>query len=313
MIAVLLLLLSLAASAVFAGSETGYYALNQLKLRHFAHTHRGAGILERTVKNPAGFLAMLLVGNNFANAGAATAVNSLLQQAGFGRVELWNTLLLTPIVFLFGEVGPKQFFLSNPMRRTVSVAPFLALARVVLAPITAPLVALTHWLNPEEEDALARHQLTAFLYEGRHGLKRDAEVLAGARRVVESRGRGLQSFLDRRAPLLPATTDRQGVEEALRAAAGGSALVERWGAPPALCRSVDLVRAPDEAPLEDLLHELPVLQPEMDLADAFGNLRQLGASRALVGRPGAWEGLFDLEHALGLLLAPETLSEARHV
>ena len=87
----------------------------------------------------------------------------------------------------------------------------------------------------------------------------------------------------------------------------GLLLVERPEGPPALLTGAALVNAPAGTPPVSLGVELPVLSPDLDLAQAFGTLRRLDAPRALVGRPGAWLGLFDLEEALGHLLAPEPL------
>src|SRR5512140_3180200 len=106
-------------SALFSGAETGLYCVNRLRLRVAAHEkHRQAGRLQKLLIDQAGLLSTTLIGTNLANylapVGLTTVFLSLLR--GHPEVdrerlaELYTTLILTPLVFIFGEAVPKNLF-----------------------------------------------------------------------------------------------------------------------------------------------------------------------------------------------------------
>ncbi|MFQ5748823.1 MAG: DUF21 domain-containing protein [Planctomycetota bacterium] len=301
----LLLLPALGASAAFAGAEIGLYSFNPLALRPLARTSRRAAFLERSLRRPAGLLCTLLVGNNLANFLVSHSGVRLLAEGGVERTGLFATLFLTPLVFVLAEVGPKQWVLRDPLHRTLLLAPLLSFFRVVFAPLTHPLVASLKWLAPRDERALARHQLAALLYRSpRSGLERD-RVLVAAWRALQARGRGLRPFLTE-VPFLPRDCGREQALATLAASPSRLALIERTGRFPGLLRAPTLVASHGGDRPVRLAEDLPWFPSDLDLAQALGRLRALGVSRALLGRPGAWEGICDLEGILARLLAPET-------
>jgi len=301
----LILLLALAASAVFAGAEIGLYSFNPLVLRTLAPTSRRAAFLEHSARRPAGFLCTLLVGNNLANFLVSHSGVRLLAAAGVEQTGLFATLVLTPLVFVFAEVGPKQWVLRDPLHRTLLLAPLLSFSRVLFAPLTLPLVAGLKWVAPRDERALARHQFAALLYRSpRSGVERD-RVLVAAWRALQARGRGLRPFLSE-VPILAPNCGREQALTTLAASPSGLALIERSGRLPGLLRAPILVASRGGERPAGLAEDLPWFPSDLDLAQALGRLRALGVSRALVGRPGAWEGICDLEGILAGLLAPQT-------
>ncbi len=300
-----LLLLALALSALFAGSETGYYAMNPLRLRLQAGRSRWAAVLARVVRPPSAFLTMLLVGNNVANDLAVFAGVSLVAAAGIEQPEIWATLMLTPLVFLFGEVAPKQIVLGDPLRLLLGATPLLGLFRLLLLPVTAPIVGLAHLFSREDAEAIAgRRHLAALLLEGgRHPSSGTAPVLVAALRALQSQGKGLQPFLRRDLPLLYANIPLADARIAIAHTRDALALLDRPGRPPGLLLGTHLVLAePGTAP-SALALDLPVLPPDLDLAEALTELRDLGRSFALVGEVGEVDSVLDLEYALSLLLS----------
>ena len=136
----LLFLVGLALSAFFSGSETGFYRAPRVRLviDGVGGDRIARGLLWAT-NNPAAFVATALVGNNVANYLASSAV---VLAAGrwfpsWGlTAELALTLLVAPIVFIYGELLPKQLFLEAPYRLIRRCAPSIALSAIVLAPIS---------------------------------------------------------------------------------------------------------------------------------------------------------------------------------
>ena len=118
----------LVGSALFSGLETGVYRLNRVRL-HLLHdqSDRNAVLLARMTANPNRMLGSLLIGNNVANYAASMGITALLEAAAFGewQIVLITALLLTPLLFVFGEVLPKDFFQNFTDRVTYRFARFL--------------------------------------------------------------------------------------------------------------------------------------------------------------------------------------------
>ena len=108
-------LLGMAGSALFSGLETGCYTINRVRLHARAHDPKSnAAVLERLIAQPNRLLGTLLVGNNMVNYLASMAVAALLTGAGYTdwmQVGV-SALILTPLLFVFGEVLPKDLFRS---------------------------------------------------------------------------------------------------------------------------------------------------------------------------------------------------------
>jgi CBS domain containing-hemolysin-like protein len=302
----MLLLLALAGSALFAGSETGYYALNPLKLKLLAGDNRLAALCSRTIRPAGAFLIMLLVGNNLANNLAVAASVGLLAGWNLSNPELWSTLLLTPIVFLFGEVGPKQFVLGDPQRSLLRATPFLLVFRILLLPVTYPIGLIASLLNREDAQAvIGRRHLAALLLEGGRSSHGEAPVLLAALRALESQGKGLRPYLRTDFPLLSPRLSGGAARAILAQTRDTLGLVDRIGKAPGLLLGTRLVHTPAHQNIADIALDLPQFSPDLDLAEALVQMRAHGASFALVGRAGKYEGLLDLEFTLSLLLPSE--------
>ena len=104
-------------SAFFSASEIGMMALNRYRLQHLAQTgHRAARIVQKLLQRPDRLLGVILLGNNFANL-AASAVATILALKLFGEAALAvATGLLTLVILIFAEVGPKTVAALQPER-----------------------------------------------------------------------------------------------------------------------------------------------------------------------------------------------------
>jgi len=308
---ILMLLLAIAASAMFAGSETGFYGINRLRLRHEARRSRTAALLARVVRSPSAFLATLLIGNNLANDAAVKAAGDLCTQFGLDGAQFWGALLLSPLIFIFGEVLPKQLLLAAP-RRLLHLAAPLALARILFWPLTAPLAWLAAALEGGEgAPVLARRQFEALLQEGEQHAPGEARVMSAALRALDSRGQGLYPFLRFDLPHFEASLSPDVARRRLASCTDTLALVRNAHGPPGLLLGSHLAVVGTKVALPDLTQPLPTLPADLDLAGALTRLRALGVAFAWVEKPGEWAGLCDLEYALSRLLEPSPLPTAQ--
>ena len=122
----ILLTLFLIMSGLFSLSETAVLSSNRYRLRHLAESGNSrAKKLAEWLEAPQKLLATLLLGNNFANIGAATVaasvVASSVSEAERDLYLALETVLLTVVVLLFCELGPKAFATRSPERIALSL------------------------------------------------------------------------------------------------------------------------------------------------------------------------------------------------
>ena len=136
-IAVISILLAL--SAMFSGAETGIYCVNRLRLR--LDLDRGHGAAKRIaglLRDEQQALAAVLAGTNVANyLTTLAAALFLARQFGLsgGRLEITTTLIVTPLLFAFGELVPKNLFQREAEYFLYAVSIPLSVAAKILSPL----------------------------------------------------------------------------------------------------------------------------------------------------------------------------------
>ncbi|HID21379.1 MAG TPA: DUF21 domain-containing protein [Planctomycetaceae bacterium] len=175
--AVALFLLGLRLSAFFSGAEIGFYRVSFVRLGIQAHRGDQAAIrVLRFARNPAYFLATTLIGNNLANYLTTVAIGigtTVVTASNLPSVEIIATLLVSPVVFVFGELMPKNLYHRAPtslLRKDSAAFEFFFL---VFLPVSLPLIAITKALErrggaggQNAELVLGRKRLVQVLTEG---------------------------------------------------------------------------------------------------------------------------------------------------
>ena len=148
---VLLFLVGLKLSAFFSGSETGFYRVSTLQLT--LQKQRGdtvAGRLFYFVAHPERFVATTLVGNNVSNYLTTLAIGLMIQavwQDGEGGREIVATLLLTPVIFIFGELIPKSLYYRAPMSLLRAGSLTFNICYYLFLPISYPLIRISRFVS----------------------------------------------------------------------------------------------------------------------------------------------------------------------
>ena len=190
--AVLLFIVGLMLSAFFSGSETGLYRVSRTRLilDGLSGSLAGRGLVW-LINHPAIFVATTLVGNNIANYLTSFAIVMFVVHAfgGGASVELGLTVIMTPIVFVFGELLPKHLFFQAPYRLLTSTRWMLLTATVLFSPVSSLLAVLGNALQALTGEtpfrlrlAMARGDLDQVLRDGH-----EAGILAaGQRRLAQN-------------------------------------------------------------------------------------------------------------------------------
>ncbi|HIE99101.1 MAG TPA: DUF21 domain-containing protein [Planctomycetes bacterium] len=151
LLSVLLFLVALKLSAFFSGSETGFYRVSTLQLT--LQKQRGdtvAGRLFYFVAHPERFVATTLVGNNVSNYLTTLAIGLIVGavwQDGAGGNEIVATLLLTPVIFIFGELIPKSLYYRAPMSLLRAGSLRFNICYYLFLPISFPLIRLSRFVS----------------------------------------------------------------------------------------------------------------------------------------------------------------------
>lgn len=127
-----LMLLGFIGSALFSGMETGAYRLNRVRLYvRASQGHSSARSLERVVAKPTSLIGTLLIGNNLCNYVGTAGLGVILatMQMPVWQAVLVNTVLVTLVLFVFGETLPKDLFAAHADRLMYPLAKLLVVLR----------------------------------------------------------------------------------------------------------------------------------------------------------------------------------------
>lgn len=126
-IQILVLLLLIALSAFFAGSETGVYRISRFRLRlDIERSTPFASLLGKVMADSHALVFSLLVGNNLVNyLVTSLAILILLSSPLDENPEFYATLIITPTLFVFAEVVPKNIYYRHANTLMSYFAPLL--------------------------------------------------------------------------------------------------------------------------------------------------------------------------------------------
>ena len=138
------LIVLIAFSALFSGSEIAYSSLNEMRLKHLAEeeNNRKARTALFNHSRYENLLSTILIGNNFVNLASSTISTELfillLVQTGV-LSENWaaviSTAVMTVLILIFGEITPKMVATKNPDRFAMNRASFLKVLGVIFFPL----------------------------------------------------------------------------------------------------------------------------------------------------------------------------------
>ncbi|MBB4659355.1 HlyC/CorC family transporter [Parvularcula dongshanensis] len=134
----LFVLLLLAMSAFFSGSETALTATSRARMRSMEEKGvKSAGAVIRLTENKERLIGAILLGNNLVNI-LASALTTSVFAAMFpgGAGVAIATAVMTVLVLVFSEVAPKTAAIARPDPFAMAVARPMAFLVRLLAPIT---------------------------------------------------------------------------------------------------------------------------------------------------------------------------------
>ena len=140
-IAVIVVLLAL--SALFSGSETALTAASQPRMHHLQQSgNKRAAQVNALSARKERLIGAILLSNNLVNIlASALATSVLIALVGDAGVA-YATAIMTVLVVVFAEVLPKTYAIHHADRMALAVAPAIRPVVVILAPAAAVVQAL---------------------------------------------------------------------------------------------------------------------------------------------------------------------------
>lgn len=123
---VILMLLCLLGTALYAGLETGVISIHRLRLRHLVRLgNPRAKVLQWFLERPDDLLGTTLVGTNLCMV-TASVLGAVVARRLLGSMGSWvSGLVMTIAILLFCEYIPKAWFQARPAVRSMVFAGFL--------------------------------------------------------------------------------------------------------------------------------------------------------------------------------------------
>ena len=138
-----IIVLLLAVSAFFSGSETALTAVSRGRMHQLEKDgSRAAALVNRLVENRERMIGAVLLGNTFINILASSLMTSALEGRYGPRTVAITTGVMTVIILMFAEVLPKTLAIA----RTDRFALFVAWPLVRIVAVLAPIVSGVQWL-----------------------------------------------------------------------------------------------------------------------------------------------------------------------
>lgn len=139
------LIVLVALSAFFSGSETALTSVNKIRLKSLEENgDKKAARTLRVAENYERMISTVLIGNNIVNiasASLATVIFTVLLGADKGAAV--STVVMTIVVLIFGEVLPKNYAKNNADSLAMVVSGPISFLMTVFKPLSAALSALS--------------------------------------------------------------------------------------------------------------------------------------------------------------------------
>lgn len=180
MILTLLLFLAilLGFSAFFSGSETALFSLPRFSVEKLKQQKPSRGeIIFRLLARPRRLLISIVIGNmlvNILSSALAERFSSALFTSTSLQSAAWvfSTIVMTFVILIFCEVGPKVLAINRSEKISLAVAPAILFLSRVVTPLRMVVQAVSDFIisfwdkNPHREIPLSREELETALDQG---------------------------------------------------------------------------------------------------------------------------------------------------
>lgn len=184
-IALAIALLALMVSGFVSGSEIAYFSLTTSQLEDMDDEDKTSATISQLLAVPERLLATILVTNNLVNVTIVVLTNFALGPIFQGMSPVLSfilqTVILTFLILLFGEILPKLYATSNPMGWARFAASGISFFMKLFRPISAVLVQSSTLVNKvvTKKETISADELSTALDITDVKAKDDKQMLEG--------------------------------------------------------------------------------------------------------------------------------------
>lgn len=179
-------------SGFVSGSEIAYFSLTESQLEDLDDTRHGQAV-RRLLSKPEQLLATILIANNLVNVTIVVLTNFALGPvfSGMGEVLsfILQSVILTFLILLFGEILPKLYSSNNPEKWAVMAIPGISLIKTLLNPAARMLAgssAIVNRIVTRKPDTITGEDLSQALELTGDASTSDKEILEGILRYGDT-------------------------------------------------------------------------------------------------------------------------------
>lgn len=191
-IALLLALACLLISGFVSGSEIAFFSLTEPQREELDDSTAGPTI-RKLLDRPERLLATILIANNLVNVTVVVLCNFALGPVFESLPPVWSfvvqTVILTFIILLFGEIVPKLYATNYPMSWAKWAAPGVRVLTKIFSPLSRMLVGSTSIVTrvvTKRAEALTTDELSQALELTSGATKSDKDILEGILRYGDT-------------------------------------------------------------------------------------------------------------------------------
>lgn len=164
-----LIVILIAFSAFFSGTEIAYTSVNRVRLRNMAEDgSKLAALAVRLGDKFESALSAILIGNNFVNIAASSVSATIALKISGGKTTgvVIATAIITVLILIFGEIVPKVICKQNSERIALAFAYPLAILTIVLSPISfvvAQIIKIGSMIWGKSDDSVTEEELATLI------------------------------------------------------------------------------------------------------------------------------------------------------
>lgn len=193
-ITLIISLFALLLSGFISGSEIAYFSLSPAQIEDLDDDNPRSRTILRLLENPQRLLATILISNNLVNVTIVVLTNFALgpifQNMGAVLSFILQSVIITFLILLFGEILPKIYCSNFPMEWARFAAPGLRFLSTLCRPLSGMLVRSTTIVNrvvTKETHNISTDDLSQALDITDVKTKDDKEMLQGILRFGDTR------------------------------------------------------------------------------------------------------------------------------
>ncbi len=166
---IILIVILLAVSSFFSMSETVFSSVNVIRLKTFIENGKKGSKKALWITDHFDLtLSTILVGNNLANIALATISVGVFSKIFVNEptlINVANTIVMTTLILIFGEIVPKSFGKNNSEKVALSISGVLYWIIRIMKPITWVFLKIKQWIvkDPESKVSVTGDELETII------------------------------------------------------------------------------------------------------------------------------------------------------